>query len=205
MQDDKGLRALFGLPKFYGFFQRAVGADYCKNWFIRECLRPKPGDKMLDIGCGTGDILDQLPAVKYAGIDISQPYILAAQKSYGARGLFLHGTAELHRGDERLKDADLVTCIGLLHHLDDHETRLVLSFARENLKPGGRFVSIEPCFLPHQTSLSRWIMSKDRGQNVRLERDWRSLLQSEFPNSSSQVMTGLLRLPYVHVILEGTK
>ncbi len=205
MQDDKGFKAVFGLPGIYRLFQDAVGATYGKNWFIRECLRPKAGNKLLDIGCGPGDTLAQLPAVQYTGIDISQPYIAEARKRYGARALFLQGTTELHRADERLRESDLVICIGLLHHLDDAETRQVLSFAKTNLKPGGRFVSIEPCYLPHQSPLSRWIMSKDRGQNVRLARDWQSLLRSEFPTCSADVVTGLLRLPYIHVILEGTK
>ena len=205
MQDDKGLKCFLGVPTFYGLFQDLVGASYGKNWFIHECVRAKPNDKLIDVGCGTGDILEQLPNVRYTGIDISERYIAAARRRYGEKALFLHGTTELYRGDQRLENADLVTCIGLLHHLDDRETLQVLSFAREQLRPGGRFVCIEPCLLRHQSAGSRWIMSRDRGRNIRLDEEWKRLLQSEFSNCSLHVVTGLLRLPYVHAILEGWK
>ena len=205
MQDDRGWKAIFGLPKVYRAFQDLAGADYAKSWFIRECIRPKPMNKLVDIGCGPGDILEQLREVDYIGIDISGRYIAEARKRYGRRALFLQGTTEDYRWDERVRNADLATCIGLLHHLEDKEARQVISFARENLKPGGRFVSIEPCFLVRQTAISTWMMAQDRGQNIRFEGEWKALLRSEFANSSTAVVTGLLRLPYIHVILEGTK
>ena len=205
MQDDRGWKSIFGLPNVYRAFQDLAGATYGKSWFIRECIRPRAQDKLVDIGCGPGDILEQLSEVEYIGIDISERYISEARKRYGGRALFLQGTTEDYRGDERVRNADLVTCIGLLHHLENKEAQQVLSFAQENLKSGGRFVGIEPCFLAHQTAVSRWIMARDRGQNVRLEEEWKTLLRSEFPSSSTAVMTGLLRLPYIHVILDGTK
>lgn len=205
MQDDKGLKRIFSLPNIYSLFQDAIGASYSKDWFMSECLKPRPGDKIVDIGCGPADIVSKFPPVEYVGIDVSGPYIEEARRRHGSKALFLHGTTELYRSDKRLRDTDLVLCTGLLHHLEDHEARDVLSFAREILKPGGRFVCIEPCFLSHQSAISRWVMSKDRGQNVRTEREWKNLLLAEFPHGSSQIVTGLIRIPYIHVILEGTK
>jgi SAM-dependent methyltransferase len=205
VQDDQGLKHFLGVPSVYRLFQDLVGADYGKNWFIRECLCAKPNDKLIDIGCGTADILEQLPDVRYTGIDISERYIAAARRRHGQNGLFLQGTTETYRADPRLENSDLVTCIGLLHHLDDRETLQVLGFAREKLRPGGRFVCVEPCLLRHQTAASRWIMSKDRGRNVRLGEEWRRLLETEFASCAVHVVTGLLRLPYVHAVLEGWK
>ena len=47
-----------------------------------------PGDKVLDIGCGLGDVLSYLPAVEYYGIDISERYIDFAKKKYRHSGSF---------------------------------------------------------------------------------------------------------------------
>ena len=205
MQDDKGLKAFFQIPSLYSVFQSALGAKYARTWFIQECLRPRRHDKIIDIGCGPGDILDHLPSPQYIGIDISEAYIAEARRRYGARGLFLQGTTHTWQGDERLRDADLVMSTAMLHHLDDAEASHLLEFARENLTIGGRFVAIEACRLRHQNRVAQWILSKDRGRNIRQETEWRSLLQAHFAESSTHVVTGLIRIPYTHIILEGHK
>jgi hypothetical protein len=94
-------------------------------------------------------------------------------------------------------------CFGVLHHLDDPEADQAMAFAKSNLKPGGRFVDVEPCLLAHQSGLSRWVMSRDRGQNVRREAEWQRLLSYQFPDCTTAVMAGMIRLPYIHIALTG--
>ncbi len=49
-------------------------------------------------------------------------------------------------------------------------------------------------------------MSKDRGQAIRLERAWRELGErSLFGKSDTSVLTGLIRIPYTHLLLECVK
>jgi SAM-dependent methyltransferase len=203
MQDDRGLKGIFKAPNIYSLFQNLIGAQYARRWWIRNILCPQPGEKVIDIGCGPGDVLDLLPELDYYGIDISEKYIREAQKRYGGRGVFLHGDTKACAGDDRLKNADLVMCIGVLHHLDDPEAEQALAFAKSNLKPGGRFVGVEPCLLAHQSGLSRWVMSRDRGQNVRREAEWQRLLSYQFPDCTTAVMAGMIRLPYIHIALTG--
>lgn len=203
MQDDKGLKGILKIPSIYTLYQRAVGADYARRWLIKEHVRPRAGDKIVDIGCGPGDMLEFLPKPQYIGIDISEAYVREGQRRYGNSALFLQGTTEDYRSDTRLRDADIVMCLGVLHHLNDEEARQLLAFARENLKPTGRFVGAEPSYLVHQSRASAWIMSRDRGQNVRPESEWKSLLKAEFPAYSTSVLTGLIRIPYTHILLEG--
>lgn len=205
MQDEKGLKAVLKLPNVYSLFQRLVGVDHARRWITQEYFRARPGDKIVDIGCGPGDLLEFLPQPRYVGIDISEAYVQEGQRRYGNAAVFLAGTTDDYRNDERVRDADLVICFGVLHHLNDDESRRLLAFARENLKPGGRFVGLEPCRLAHQAKLSSWIMSRDRGQNVRFEHRWKSLLEAEFPSSSTTVLTGLMRIPYTHIVMEGLK
>lgn len=205
MQDDSKLKSVFRFAWFYSAFQDAIGARKSWNWFVNQHLRPKPGQKIVDIGCGTGDVLNMLPDVEYVGIDISEPYVELARRRFGKRGTFMAGTAATCKEHPALANADVVMCCCVLHHLDDPEVRDVFDLAQRNLKPDGRFVGMEPCMLRHQTGPSRWIMSKDRGQNVRVEREWRALLHEDFPFVNTDVLTGLIRLPYVHIAMDASK
>jgi ubiquinone/menaquinone biosynthesis C-methylase UbiE len=198
LQDDRGLKSAFKVARIYSLFQDLIGAQKARRWWIQQCLRPQPGEKVIDIGCGPGDILELLPQVNYFGLDVSEPYILEARRRYGGRGVFLHGDTQACAADERLRGADLVMCLGVLHHLND-------TFARLNLKPGGRFVGIEPCLLAHQSRASRWIMARDRGGNIRREDAWRDLLRRVFPEHSTTILTSMIRIPYIHIALTGRK
>jgi SAM-dependent methyltransferase len=152
-------------------------------------------------------VLEQLPAtVRYVGIDISSAYIELARQRFGEQATFLVGTAGtfLERGTNVLNGADLVVCNGLLHHLGDDEVLEVLQLAATILRPHGRFVALEPTYLQHQPPVSRWIMDQDRGRNIRTDTEWSELARRAFPDASARILTGLLRLPYTHVVLEGT-
>ena len=95
--------------------------------------------------------------------------------------------------------------LGILHHLDDNEALHCLRFAHRALKPGGRFVCFEACWVPRQGFLSRYIMSKDRGQNIRTEQMYRQLAGSVFKNVNAWIETKPMRIPYVIIFLECQK
>lgn len=206
MQDETGLRKALSSGRIYSWFQSAVGAGRTRRWLATNVWKCTGDETVVDIGCGTGDMLEQLPpGIRYVGIDISEAYVERARERFGERGRFLVGTAEtmLERAGE-LIGADLVVCNGLLHHLDDREVMSVLQLAAAVLRPNGRFVAFEPTYLQHQPLLGRWIMGQDRGRNIRTDAEWRALVLRVFPDATARILTGLLRLPYTHVLLEAT-
>ena len=44
-----------------------------------SAIDTKHGDRILDIGCGTGDILKSLPHFEYVGSDTNEMYILQSK------------------------------------------------------------------------------------------------------------------------------
>lgn len=205
-QVNNGVRTVLALPSVYSLFQKVVGADAASDWMIKHACRITEGMRVVDIGCGPGDIVNVVPPIEYVGVDISEAYIAQATATHGNRGVFRAGTARVLLDEPRAFNADLVMCMGVLHHLDDHEVREVLDVAMQLLKPGGRFVAIEPSYLVKQSRLSKWIMSKDRGQSIRTDARWREITDgTPFQTVQVRVLTALLRIPYIHVVIEGTR
>lgn len=202
MQRESGLQRWLTFPRLYNMFQDAIGGNAFRRKFIRNSVRAKAGDKVIDIGCGPAQILPWLPQVEYLGLDANSACIASAERTHSSKGTFVVGDTTSLWNDPRFRDADIVMGLGILHHLDDEEALHCLRFAHRALKAGGRFVCFEACWVSQHGFLSRYIMSRDRGQNIRTERAYRHLAGSVFQNVHSWVDMKPLRIPYVMVVLE---
>lgn len=161
---------------------------------------------MLDIGCGTADILECLPDVDYTGFDSNAQYIDWAIARHGERGRFfcqnvspslLQDLGSLDRGS-----FDLVVANGVLHHLNDEEARSLFMLAKEMLRPGARLITFDGCYVKKQHPLSAYLLSRDRGRFVRTCQAYLHLAEEVFPNVSGTLHHDLLRVPYSHLIME---
>ena len=125
---------------------------------ILEAVRPLPGHRILELGCGRGEmakILSSQSVAHVTGVDVCEPFIAQATREHGSARLdFI--TADLSKAEdlERLGHSwSAVVGNGILHHLyyviDDALPRL-----RRLIAPGGRFVFWEPnLFNPYVLSI----------------------------------------------------
>lgn len=213
-QINSGIRRLLALPAAYDLFQDLVGARSLRLRWIRDCLKPFPGARILDIGCGTAEILPLLPEdVHYTGFDMSPAYIEAAKKRYGDRGTFTCETVVTFSPESAPEGGmgptgpiggrfDVAMAFGVLHHLSDDEGRKVFAGARQALKPGGRMVTMDPSFVPDQSPLAHFMVSRDRGRNVRFPEAYAALAREVFSQIGVSTWHNALRMPYDHAILE---
>lgn len=203
MQITTGIRSILRHPTVYDLFQTLMGADRSRCELVTQHIRPVEGMRLLDIGCGTARILDYLPPLTYHGFDLSQEYIDDALARYSERGTFRCAMVE----EATLKDEpayDLVLAVGVLHHLDDQAVIKLFGLAKSALKDGGRLVTIDPCFDKAQNTIARFLVSKDRGQNVRSAEQYRELGGCVFDEMMGQVKHRSW-IPYTHWIMECTK
>ncbi len=195
------VRPILDRPFFYELYHSLVGANYRSRVLVNDYIRPEPTSRILDIGCGPGNMLPFLPECAYLGVDVNDSYIAAARQRYGHRGKFVCERVS-HHNVEQLGAFDIVLALGLVHHLDDDEARDLFRLGHTALKPGGRLVTNDGCYTANQSSAERYLLSRDRGRFVRTEVQYLELAHSWFPNVLSHVRTDVLRIPYTHLILE---
>jgi SAM-dependent methyltransferase len=189
-------------PTLYDFVQRIAGSDRVRREFVGQYMRPDKGDRILDLGCGTGDLLACMTDISYVGIDLNEDYIATARDRYPERGTFLVGDAtEFY--DQVTGPFDIIVAFGLLHHLDDRGASALVSAAPGLLISGGRFLAVDPCFDPTQNAIQRWMVSRDRGRAVRSPEGYRKLFPSNFTVEHA-VRHNWGNIPWSYCVLTAT-
>jgi SAM-dependent methyltransferase len=197
----KKLSKFLSLPDGYRLFQWMVARNFSRNTYLTEYVKPFPGEKILDLGCGPADILNYLPAVNYMGLDISPEYISSAQKRFGSKGRFCCGDVGLTTIEEEQGTFDLVLATGVIHHLNDAEAGKLFELARRALRPTGRMVTFDGCYVPQQSRIAHWMLANDRGKFVRNREDYLRLASTHFTKIEPNIRHDLLRIPYTHLIM----
>jgi ubiquinone/menaquinone biosynthesis C-methylase UbiE len=82
---------------------------------IFALLAPRPGDRVLEIGCGAGHLLVQVPSVHGFGIDLAESLLAKAARRLTKRGTLVQGDAE--HLPFRNRAWDRVYCSEVLEHL----------------------------------------------------------------------------------------
>jgi trans-aconitate methyltransferase len=104
---------------------------------VVELLAPRPGERIVDVGCGTGALTAQIAAAgaEIVGIDASEAMIDRARELYPQLRF------EVAKGEEFTLEypVDAVFSSAALHWMSPPEA-VAASVARA-LKPGGRFVA----------------------------------------------------------------
>lgn len=116
--------------------------------FMRDTVAPRPGQRILDVGCGTGTAEVRLSRLRISQINIVAVDLVVervaqartAAQAHNIRSSFAAADAcVLPFGDDTF---DSAFCVAVLQHIRD-VPRAVRELARVT-RPGGRVVAVEP-------------------------------------------------------------
>ena len=201
-QIETGIRSILSHPWVYELFQNLVGAKKLRRTMVKDYfeLSNDSSIRVLDIGCGTADILDLLPKnIDYVGYDASEQYINYARKKYSSKNAKFY--PRLVEETDTEQKFDLVLAFGILHHLDDTTALNLFKLASKAVSDKGRLITFDPCFVKNQSRMSYKFVSSDRGQNVRTFQEYGQLSKQVFNSVDSYHRNNLLYIPYDHTIL----
>ncbi len=119
------------------YYYSQNGKISCRD--IAEQLRELPYNSLLDVGCGTGFLIDMLArerAASYCGVDLSDEMIRVAKGKAIPGAEFVEGSADRLPYPDR--SFDIVTCSQSFHHYPYPQK--AMQEAKRVLKPGGLYI-----------------------------------------------------------------
>jgi|GEM_PF-5945317 len=167
------LRGKFWMESYPPYEQLYSNILHHRN--MRVCALAGEGERMLDIGCGLGDMLyllrDRFDELH--GADPSRDMIESSRHNLVQRGLA--GRFHLHWTPAEELDAprshfDTILMLDTYEHVHVDKRAKALARVREALKPGGRFILVTPSWarihamaaIDNMLTLPRQIRAKHR-------------------------------------------
>jgi 2-polyprenyl-3-methyl-5-hydroxy-6-metoxy-1,4-benzoquinol methylase len=108
---------------------------------IQRLMAARPGERILEVGCGGGHVLRLFPQCKLVGVDVSGEMLDKARRNLMGYDVDLR-KAELHAAGLEPASFDGIVCTEVLEHIVDPEA--VLDSIARYLKPSGRAVITIP-------------------------------------------------------------
>ena len=200
-QKTDGLHFILSVPLIYQAIQFIFKHEQTERRFS-DFIGEKRNKRILDIGCGIGfDSQKYSDAFSYTGLDLSQKYIDHARQFYGDYGSFYCCSVD-EMSNLNLQKFDIVLLKGVLHHLADEQINNMVKTLRNHVTQGAIFVAVDPTFYSGQNFIAKWLISNDRGKNVKNKLESAHFLKSLFADFQS-THTKQFIPPYDRLIVRG--
>ena len=192
-------------PIIFNFLSVITGDVKVKRKIIDEFIKPFNGAKILDIGCGTGQMLKLINenfSVSCTGFDINARYVNYAKQKNNSGNFFC---ADITNTITIENDFDIVIASDILHHLNNTDVMNLIEVAKKSLKPNGHFIAVDPIKTEQQNTVEKYLMKNDRGKYIRAKEENLNLLKLYFSQINTTTLQGSYFIPWTECVFQGVK
>jgi 2-polyprenyl-3-methyl-5-hydroxy-6-metoxy-1,4-benzoquinol methylase len=194
---------VLGTAAGFRAFKAVTGGDRAMRTLVRDYIRPVAGERIIDVGCGFGDLARHLYGVEYHGVDVNPQYIEFANRHNTVARAEFHLLDVTELGEQKYGKFDCAALLGVLHHLSDDEVSITVEAVSQMLNAGGRLIAAEAVFDPSQATTARVLAALDRGRYVRDQARYRELVSPWFTSTETELRHDLFWFPYTHCIVRA--
>ncbi len=179
---------LFDNPYLFRITRTILEAGNTKQLtLLRQHI--KPTEKVLDIGCGTGDF--SVISESYQGIDLTPSFIAYARKTYDKKFDVMDAT-HLSFQDKSFTTTMLLS---MLHHFPDH---LITKVLAEAARVSTKLIVVD--LIQKKNPLSKLLYKLDRGKNIRTLEEQQKLISQSFIITHASVFNASLLYSHSFII-----
>ncbi|TXD83349.1 hypothetical protein ESY86_10115 [Subsaximicrobium wynnwilliamsii] len=183
-------------PFVYTTYQKLVGGHRARRLLIEQHVHIKPGQKLLDIGCAPADWLGCAPEVDYTIPNISpkrkKPPTIKANSF--VRVLMVMNLP-------KMEHVEVIIVARVLHDVSDTQCLDLFETVGKVLEPGGRFITMDNCFISNQNEILEYFLKKDIDEHVKTKKDYELLINNDFEHVSSSIEETYFKIPNILIIL----
>jgi SAM-dependent methyltransferase len=178
-QKTNGIYKILSFFLFYRLTQRIMSGVSFRSNFVKNFIKNK-NNYILDIGCGTADILESIPNNYYYGFDISKNYINYAKNKFLNNSHHFFAEKFNQKAIKKLPKFDFVILFGILHHLSNIEINDLFFNVKKVLKKSGVILIVDPVLIKKQNFISKLLIKLDRGKNIKNFNEYNKTLKKHF-------------------------
>ena len=194
------MKRILKYPFFYNFYQITIGCRPFLKRFANDYLKIDTNQKVLDLGCGTGNVCCFLPQnIDYVGIDISPKYIEYASKKYSKFKFLCKSLAEEISLN---KTFDVVYGEAILAGLTDEQCKMMFETILKHSNSKTRIILSDMNYSVDASFMKKFLFSNERNSNVRDEEAYLKLFEPYFEVNKISVINDVYRIPYSKLVFE---
>lgn len=194
------MKRILAYPQVYNLYQNMIGSGKYLNRFVNEFVQIKKGISILDLGCGTANVLQFFDdGIEYTGIDLSQKYIDYSKKKYPKQTFICSNIcSQIFLNTE----FDIIISEGVMVALTDQELYKVFKNIVINSNKNTRIILSDSDYKQAVSPLERFFINNQRYKNFRTKGDYIKLIEQFFDIKKVIELEKVYRIPYSKIVFE---